>query len=525
MAHGADAMRAVGAGGSVRNTRSASSRNEYYALFPSLPAWAGVGGGEEDARAALDALRLAMAEVKDVSAADDNPDIDAGYTYFGQFVIHDITYSSREKAAGWAGNEIVAINVHSPVPDLGSLYGDGPDVSANLYQRSDDPRDDVRYLLKVGRTRRALMRENGHLPHRCPLDLPRVSEDDGLDIRQEPENGTRPICADPLIADRRNDDHAIISQFHLLFARYHNALARDAKGRGATNEEAFVAARGRCTRDYRHVLVNDYLRRLLDEDVFAALFERSDTALGAELRDVCSSPGIPLEFMAAAGRMGHAMVRGVYDMNDYLPRELSTMRHVLAFSSVGDAKQMPMPADWVLDWRRFFDIDPVVAPQKSRRIGPFIASDLVNRVPAYKRDALGFLDLWRCAEHYLPSGQRIAKALARRLGTLIEIDVIEGEAMRAGAILHHDQHLAADAIDDVLDRFPALMWDTPLYYYVLQEGAVIREGRRLGPVGSVLFASAFGSLFAGGPGRGPGTEEGRSIREIIEIAMGENIQS
>ena len=56
----------------------------------------------------------------------DNPDIPAGYTYFGQFVDHDITFdpaSSLERE-----NDPDALtNFRSPRFDLDSVYGSGPE--------------------------------------------------------------------------------------------------------------------------------------------------------------------------------------------------------------------------------------------------------------------------------------------------------------------------------------------------------------------------------------------------------------
>ena len=70
--------------------------------------------------AALQALAEAMAEAPGDDPAADNSAIPAGYTYFGQFVDHDITLDTTPLAQQIADQNAVE-NFRTPALDLDSL--------------------------------------------------------------------------------------------------------------------------------------------------------------------------------------------------------------------------------------------------------------------------------------------------------------------------------------------------------------------------------------------------------------------
>jgi hypothetical protein len=66
------------------------------------------------------------------SPQGDNANVPAGYTYLGQFIDHDITFDTT------ALQEIIVDplavrNFRTPMLDLDSLYGSGPNVQPYLY--------------------------------------------------------------------------------------------------------------------------------------------------------------------------------------------------------------------------------------------------------------------------------------------------------------------------------------------------------------------------------------------------------
>src|SRR5438093_1175191 len=155
--------------------------------------------------ATLTALGTAMtAELEDPPTPEDQVDdeensgISAGYTYFGQFIDHDLTFdpvSSLDKQ----NDPDALVDFRTPRFDLDCVYGRGPDDQPYLYED-----DGVRMLL--GRP----LTGNPHDPN--TRDVPRNSPAPGSPKRA-------------LIGDPRNDENVIVSQLHATFLRFHNRIA------------------------------------------------------------------------------------------------------------------------------------------------------------------------------------------------------------------------------------------------------------------------------------------------------------
>ncbi|MBM0103404.1 hypothetical protein JM946_01545 [Steroidobacter sp. S1-65] len=178
--------------------------------------------------------------------------IDAGYTYLGQFIAHDITEQAAPR------------NNHQPTAalDLDSLYG--ATVPAVL---------DSRGRFVIGR-----------------------SEDDIPDLLRDASGRAR-------IPEMRNDDNVIVAQLHLFWQRFHNFLIDH---RLASN---FEQARELTIKVFLLMVVEDYLQLLLAPAVFEQYFRRGERHwLGLPL-----SP-VPLLFSKAAFRFGHSMVRDFYEI-------------------------------------------------------------------------------------------------------------------------------------------------------------------------------------------------------------------
>ena len=59
------------------------------------------------------------------------------------------------------------------------------------------------------------------------------------------------------------------------------------------------------------------------------------------------------------------MVRNAYALNACVEEQNRTaLSEILAFSGAGDqsAAPLPLPADWVVDWARFFELDEATTP-------------------------------------------------------------------------------------------------------------------------------------------------------------------
>ncbi len=97
---------------------------------------------------------------------EENLDIDAGLTYIGQFIDHDLTLDARPDDLVTPVDPTTLLNARSPAFDLDSVYGGGPSASPQLYE-SDGMR------LKLGAPLTGS-------PDRRARDLPRNSAGQAL---------------------------------------------------------------------------------------------------------------------------------------------------------------------------------------------------------------------------------------------------------------------------------------------------------------------------------------------------------
>jgi len=162
-------------------------------LFPSLPKFRPDDAG-------LIALGQVLADPFAPGSGDSA--IPAGFTYFGQFVDHDITF---DRTAGIPDGQLEPEEIEqgrSPALELDSVYGSGPKKSRELYEA-----DKVR--LKIGET---TGRDLFGVTESFPNDLPR----NPASAAQDPKRA--------IIGDPRNDENLIVAQTHLAFLKFHNKV-------------------------------------------------------------------------------------------------------------------------------------------------------------------------------------------------------------------------------------------------------------------------------------------------------------
>ncbi len=409
----------------------------------------------------LTELGEAMSDDGTEDALGDNVKVPAGYTYLGQFIDHDITFDTttlQEKQV----DPLALTNFRTPALELDNLYGLGPSVQPYLYQLANGfgPQE----LFAIGNTNAQPGGGDPTIKTELPNDLPRAAS--GLAI----------------IGDPRNDENLIVAQLHLAFLKFHNKVIAGLKDgsierRSPIRKSIFEEAKDLVTWHYQWIVLHDFLRRLVDGKQLDRVLEN-----GRKFYRFTNEPFIPVEFSVAAYRLGHSMVRSVYDYNRVftpLPGGVTpaTLQLLFAFTgksgSASDPFPVPIPSDWIIDWRRFFELDPDFATNPSRKLDPFLVEPLKNLPNVPPPSSLAVRNLLRGRSLGLPTGQSIARRMCFTPLTPAQISTgRDGEVAKKYCF----------------DR------ETPLWYYILKEAQVQGQGLRLGQVGSRILAEVFVGL-------------------------------
>lgn len=275
-------------------------RGRFGRMFPDLL-------GPEYPTEALEALAKAMIKKEDLGkpitqseAEDENHTIPAGYTYFGQFVDHDLTFDPtplRHQLTDVAALE----DFRTPALDLDSIYGSGPDDQPYLYTGDKSDTGDKSGELRLGKV----------------LQSPQSQFATRRDVLRLLEDHTA------ILGDKRNDENKIVAQMHSVFVALHNRLIKDDRvlerlgGDLRSSEGRFRAAVCATRWHYQWVVVFDFLaKRLCAPD----LVERLCNAGGMPYIANYTRPNfqyayMPIEFSGAAYRLGHSLVRPSYALN------------------------------------------------------------------------------------------------------------------------------------------------------------------------------------------------------------------
>ncbi|MDR3532219.1 MAG: peroxidase family protein [Rhodopila sp.] len=448
---------------------------------------------------------------KDAADIRDNPYIPSGYTYFLQFIAHDMVST---RTPFWATTTLDqdTANDRTNRLRLDTLYGSGPNERPVLYAPAD-PNDLSRVKLQIGRSG-PVGTENGATI--CPFrDFARLKLSDTL--------ADLPGLTEPLVADRRNDDQPLISQLTMVFCHLHNifvdrqgAVPADGPRLDFAHDTAklFANAREATTLVYRHVIREDLLKRILHPAVHAlystGAFPFLDTLAGTRIG------GVSLEFSHGAFRFGHAMVRDSYQINATSPTFGQFLKDGLTrFSSNGNVRMEPMSAAWLIQWSNFFNFPGITDPNRinlSRRIGPSAPLSLSAHAlgpidPSqgggiFYRDLISaeLANLWPVEDLLAAMREHEALAPIVNSSALLRDDNWQNEIMSwlpRSDFLGAPEPWGGQPEEVMHDELAAITLSPPLPFFVLFEAYKDPESRgcRLGRFGSILVADTlFGEL-------------------------------
>lgn len=377
----------------------------------------------------------------------DDYSIDAGYTYFGQFLDHDLTNdpTSIAEVIGMEPEQIV--NQETPRLDLKHLYGNGP----------FDPHD--RRLYEPGDVR---LRTGAPVLSTVAPGRPR---DRSFDL---PLEGPRVVAA-----DQRASENIILRQVTAVFARLHNLAVEQWRGQAANAAELFARARLQMSWQFQWLVTRDFLPTVLDREVYRRLFKQNQPLVSWDIFS------IPVEFSVAAMRFGHSMVRDGYVLSPDVMVELPELLRI------GLAPGALDPT-YEVDWGRFFEgagrggpatttqpIDALISigmfeiPRGTVRL--FNSATGVDLFRGRDGIRLPELTLTRGVAMRLPSGQEVARAFGEE-----PLSVEELTRDRSGSVTPQGEVLLRHGLAEA----------TPLWFYILKESETRTNGSHLGATGS-----------------------------------------
>jgi len=423
-----------------------------------------------DTVAALRELGRVMADPGDTTTESLDSGIPAIYTYFGQFIDHDITArTDRDTDVSFLGrnepvvhrdpdNVVASLrNGRRPQLDLDSVFAEGPALAGTGTGGTITPRSQSQMLY------------NEH------FELVTFEDSGRRDLPRDEHRSA-------IIPDERNDENLNISQLQFAFLKFYNRVY-DEQPNSHSDKQKYIRARQLVRWAYQYVVVHDYLKTVCDPNVV-------DETLANGPRFISSTAGrgdtfMPLEFSTAAFRFGHSMIRPAYQPNSgQAPIDIMDLLGFAAKDIYFDAGDNHLKQTFEIDWEFYARGGSNV--QFARKIDTRIAHGL-GSLPLGSRQTdpvlshLARSNLLRAYNLSIPTGQAICDAFG--VFPLTPNEIIDGEDTN---------------IRDVIEA-SYFHHRTPLWYYVLRESVVQQQGEKLGEIGSRLVAETIIGLLKQDP--------------------------
>lgn len=286
----------------------------------------------------------------------------------------------------------------------------------------------------------------------------------GRRIKKKEPDLPRNARGKAIMGDPRNDVNTLISQLHLCFLKFHNhvirtlALKRLGGEEFGENRDLFAEARRIVTWHYQWVVLHDFLRRLVGNQLLDGIITEASEQkvtqkiIGQNIATIAHTKNVkklklthfdwedniymPVEFAAAAYRFGHTLIRSKYTLNNHFKVNLNGEEEPLPFpiylkSDVSDLLDdddprkgglkggRVLPAKWTLQWDHFLDFRENPKSSKkpkylqfAKKISRFLAPELGN-IPISLRHEISLAEanLLKGYNLKLPSGQKVAQKM------------------------------------------------------------------------------------------------------------------
>ena len=398
------------------------------------------------------AIDQGLDDASDTPDDEENPFVPAAYTYFGQFVDHDLTFDTRS-------------TLETITPGKSSF----PTTSARRGSTWIASMASVRRRRPTCTTRTDALR-----PTRTSRSTCRARRSASIPM-------TRSATA-PSSATRATTRTRSSASFSSAFIQFHNAMIAHFKQQGLSGNALFDAARREVRFTYQKIVVTDFLKRVVHKSVYDP-FVQAHAANRATAYKLYKKGdmrhALPMEFTGAAYRFGHSGIRNAYRLNQTFQRKIFDGSDDAAESLVGFGD---LPETHQIDWSLFVtdQLAPGTKGNNPSQVGGIDVPPDPHRLQyAYKIDtslvdplamlppriagsapapfrSLAARNLKRGYNFNLPSGQDIAAVL----GVTKHPPLVFGEQLLAFKDMPGMP--AADAA--------ALQAHTPLWLYLLAEG-------------------------------------------------------
>lgn len=396
------------------------------------------------------------------SVKSKNSVIPAAYTYFGQFIAHDVTRVSAEDATDGSDG----FNLRTPALDLDSLFGQIETYDQNKYeyQHAVSKVNELRLGPTTGRKR-----------------------GDFNDLPRSPSGEAQ-------IADARSDHNLGVAQIQVALTKFYGFVVDNVGEKNA--KRAFID-------HFQWVVLTDYLRRFTDSTTYSDVCKQKPKLLGTSVQ---GSFLVSLEFAMACFRIGHSMPRSDYQ---WLPTDNgdTDVRKILQFTYLGGrlakkSGRSALPRKWRMFWEQFIatDKEPYNGINVSRGLGNALTeplaeldSRLVDMIetkdgPVNVRDDqtfnLAVQTLLRGNRYGLPSAQDLYCELQKKVDLPISLTGKQIAESLGSSNAHFIQDLGFH------DK-------TPLWFYCMCEAQTLGKGQRLGPLaGRIVMETLYAAIAA-----------------------------
>jgi hypothetical protein len=547
-------------------------------LLPGLKkqADAHIPGDPATVTANLKALGAAMVDsasgVQTDPAVEVNSNIPAVYTYWGQFIDHDMTANTDRDSTTSDITKTPLIpldpdkvakdlrNLRRPTFDLDHVYGNGPGLEDDDIKPDPGGPDKGFYdgiRLRVGDNADGEGIPGVKIPPAADLkrDLPRVGpllKAGVITDKDIPESlkGDVNLQTRAFIGDLRNDENLIVAQFHLAFLRFHNnvvtAIETNPKQfglQGAGPEKRFRVARRLVRHHYQWLVVNDYLPTVTLPGVVNKILVGGNKVYKPLKGGTLFAP---LEYSVAAYRFGHTMVRGAYDHNRNFGKPvppdkavINIARFELLFLFTGNghsvaadptkstptpfAGQPTLPFNWIIEWDRFTNKADPNEGHMARKIDTRLAPPIHNMV----NEGLG-----ESIQDDTDPNNKVLRMLLRDLaqrnllrGYLLSIPTGQAVAKAMGVPTLTEDELRQGNTPEVTAALEAggFLQNTPLWYYLLKEAEVRANGNSLGELGSRIVVETQIGLIRNDPRSYLNLDNGWDPSKGVKLANGDPI--